>query len=278
MYQNLLNQETSTGVGFAQALGLAAAPEAAATVGANASIEQDYLRDVGASEKSLASELGTAISEEGALAQGRTRSAYDEMLADIFGQRRDIQSQRGNELIGARQDAIRMANEQQALRAEMGSNRLKDTLAIRNQQIAEAMLPVEKRKALADLRSQGISDAYTQARIADLMSPEPTKPTGWQAENLDKDALMGTALNLVRTPHGQWRTPLNQSWTRVKSYLSSIGLNPNTPRGKAWLRSFANVSGIKLGPRGNPIGRRPGAKRKLTPAEEKARLEKEAGI
>lgn len=114
----------------------------------------------------------------------------------------------------------------------------------------------EKELGLAALMNDvKIADMEVDNRLA-LTREQRLRRAGWSGlKPGDYQKLQSDLLVSIKAPNGKWRVPMNESWRRVLGIVKSRGLNPNTPQGQKFLAGFANAAGIRLGPRGNPVGR-----------------------
>lgn len=240
--------------GFASALGLEGGDAAVGDLMADSDVGSDFWRESAASQQAFDRSLQSVTQLKGAELQQGIQSETSNALRDLFGQRTDALNARGNEYISAEQDA-------RVLNSNLESQRNRDRLAQVQAMLAAETAPMEsaiKQQQLASLilgnQQTQQNAAYTAQERAAQAKAAKLKGT-WQDPELDKDELLTNALSTIKLPSGQWRLGLNPSWARVKGYLGQRGLATNSTAGQAWLRNFAKIAGIRLGPKGNPIGR-----------------------
>ena len=251
----------SVAPGIMSALGLGADSAAAPDIAAEGSMQADYQRSIGASQSAFSRDLASVADLQRVSALQGIQGDTSNTLREIQGQRSDAIAARGNEYTGAAQDA-------RVLAQQMQGDQLKNRLALFQAQLAAQTAPLEYQGAVAKLQSQllgnqgqALQNTYLAKRTAALKNANKNL-TGWQDPKLDRDALLSNALSTIKTQSGTWRLPMNPAWARVQGYVKSRGLDPNSARGREWMRAFATIAGIRLGPKGNPIGRVSPPKRK----------------
>lgn len=248
--------------GFASALGLDNQSAAMGDLATGADIESDYHREIAASQQAFDRSLQGVTQLAGAQALVNTREDFEEDIEGIQGARRDALGARGNEYITAEQDARVLNLNMQQQQAELASMQARDRMAQVQAMLAAQTAPFDSAIKEQQLMQMILGNQATQQEIRQKGRAGKPKPTGWKNPDLNQDELLTNALSSIKLPSGQWRLPMNPSWARVKSYLRTRGLNPNAPAGQQWLSDFANMAGIRLGPRGNPVSRVGGRSRK----------------
>lgn len=238
---------------LAGALGLEAAdPSVLATVGANTSIERDFLRDISAADAQFGNNLlagaasGQASAREAAMAEDRG------LLEELTSQRAELTANRGNDLLKARMQALE-------LQQNLKSSRLKDRLALFQAQMAAKMAPIEQQRALQQLLAGDLGLQMDQARLNNLLNPPKKPPTepirrnfGQLApdERLDlQNAILGAIQPGMKT---------QQTVRLINSRLRAAGYNPFlNNKVKQFAFDTARAAGLYPSRRWWGTGRRP---------------------
>ncbi len=256
-----LAMQQSVAPGLLGARGLDANSAASGAIASTADIGADFQSSINASQSNFSRDLASVAGLQKIDAQRGVQASTANTLQDIQGQRQDVLAAKGDAYSGALTDA-------RVLQQNIQSEQLKNKLAMFQAQMAAQMAPLEYQGAVAKLQSQllnnqgqGLQNDYMAKRTAALKNANKNL-TGWQDPKLDRDALLSNALSTIKTQSGQWRLPMNPSWARVQGYVKSRGLDPNSARGKEWLKAFATIAGIRLGPKGRPVSRVSVPKRK----------------
>lgn len=168
--QRLQNTTTSTAGSLVSALGLEAAdPSVRTTLGANASIEGDYLRDVGAANQQYGLDIGNALNLEQGYAKQAAMSEDNTTLEDIIAKRSETMGGMGGAMNKYRLDAMGTLQ-------DISSSRMKDQLALAQFKMAMAMAPLDKQKQIAAITGMGLDQDLTRAQIGATNRSNRPKP------------------------------------------------------------------------------------------------------
>lgn len=275
------------GLAPAIAQGIALDPAAAAELAARGDIESDYAGQMTTSAGDFDRRMASAAQMGGVFAQGQARNEANAGIAELGAERADAVAQRGADLVATRQQLQEWVVDQQMKRQEFALQKaqtaagikdaqVKNQIAIAELEAANAMLPLETQKTQAELQKLYADIRRTNADTWATLNPQPTPSDQRQAANDQRAKLkeqrefklsvMNNMYAQTRHENGQWRVNLEGTWKRAKAALRASGVDPDSPTGKKWLKEYADLNGITLGDRGNPV-RRTGTRPKAQPAK-----------
>lgn len=257
----------TAGLTPAIAAGIALDPAAAAELANRGDIESDYAAQMAGSAGDYDRRLAGAAQAGGVFAAGQERAEAAGKIGELGAERKDTLAQRGADLVATRQALEEWQADQFFRRAELNLNTQQANAAIKDAQVkneisiaelkaANAMLPLEAQKTAAELEQMYANIRQINAETAQIGVPDPKD----QAQiNKDKRERKLSVLNNMyaqtRHENGQWRVSLTQTWKRAKAAMRASGVDPDSPTGKKWLKEYADLNGITLGPKGNPVKR-----------------------
>lgn len=265
------------GLAPAIAGGIALEPAVAAELAARGDIESDYAAQMNQSAGDFDRRMVSTAQAGGVFAQGQARGETAAGLEKLGAERGDTVAQRGADLVATRQALQEWVVDQQMKRdqfalqehqtlAGIQDAKTKNAIALAELEAANAMLPLEAQKTkaelqklYADIRS---TNAETWATLNPTLAdpPDPQEITDKRQER--KNKVLNNMYAQTRHEDGRWRVNMTQTWARAKAAMRSQGVDPNSPTGKKWLKEYADMNGITLGPKGNPVRRVGGPKKK----------------
>lgn len=266
----------TAGLTPAIAQGIALDPAAAAELANRGDIESDYAAQMNQSAGDFDRRLAGAAQAGGVFAAGQERAEAAGKIGELGAERKDTLAQRGADLVATRQALEEWQADQYFKRQELDLNRqstqasiadasTKNAIALAELKAANAMLPLEAQKTQAELERLYADIAYTNAQTLDIMNPQASPDDQRQAaadrRAADKDrrerklSVLNNMYAQTRHENGQWRVNMESTWKRAKAAMRASGVDPDSPTGKKWLKEYADLNGITLGPKGNPIRR-----------------------
>lgn len=258
------------GLAPAIAAGIALDPQAAAELANRGDIESDYAQQMAGSAGDFDRRLAGAAQAGGVFAAGQERAEAAGKIGELGAERKDTLAQRGADLVATRQALTEwqadqffrqreLALNERSTNASIADAQIKNRISIAELKAANAMLPLEAQKTAAELAQLYANIEQTTKETAMLGQPEPMSPKDVSAEQKAKQDRKNSVLNnmYAQTRHedGKWRVSLTKTWQRAKAAMRSQGVDPDSPTGKKWLKEFADMNGITLGKRGNPVQR-----------------------
>lgn len=260
----------TAGLAPAIAQGIALDPQATAELANRGDIESDYAQQMNQSAGDFDRRLAGAAQAGGVFAAGQERAEAAGKIGELGAERKDTLAQRGADLVATRQALQEWQAEQYFRRQELDLNTrstnasiadaaTKNAISIAELKAANAMLPLEAQKTAAELQKLYADIEQTNKETGLLGRPEPQTPKDTQAAAKAKQDRKNDVLNNMyaqtRHENGKWRVSLTKTWSRAKAAMRSQGIDPDSPTGKKWLKEFADMNGITLGKRGNPVQR-----------------------